>query len=291
MSTAPINLIPVFRLKPNRQHVEDAYATAEIKFIDNITETQKLGDEAIELNVPEKVKELYGSNGDYIGNIDSYDITVKGYRNNMTGNYMIKSKYMPVCSINFMYTKSIVVGYLFNIHIYFVLDGLKNHFLIDPKSYVGAKIYGRYVLALESEGELKYAELEKRIEKYATGDVAAEITQKNLNLSEDEILTMIKTDIEEKKTFYKKLLEGIILTSFKNIRHIFDTELIPIYKNKHIKSLIKFGIEMRQLKRQKEYGLNLDDYKIPTKVLKLSDYKDNPNLIDKYLGIESSDDE
>ena len=50
---------------------------------------------------------------------------------------------------------------------------------------------------------------------------------------------------------------------------------------------------MKQLKRQKEYGINLDEYKIPTKVLKISDYKDNPELIDKYLGIDedSSDDE
>ena len=48
---------------------------------------------------------------------------------------------------------------------------------------------------------------------------------------------------------------------------------------------------MRQLKRQKEYKLNLDEHKLPTKILKLSDYKDNPDLIDKYLGIESSDDE
>ena len=291
MSNDTSKLTPVFRLKPNRQTEYDELATSEIKFIDNITDTQQLGDEPVELNVSDNIKKIYGEHCDYIDNIDNYDITVKAYRTNMTGNYMISAKQMPVCSLSFMYSKNIVVGYLFNICVYFVLDGLKNYFLKDPKSYVGATIYGKYVICMESEGELKYEELEKRIEKYATEDVAEDITNKNLNLSENEILEMIQNDIKEKKEFYEKIFKGYILNSFKNVRKVFDTELIPIYKNKHIKSLIKFGIEMRQLKRQKEYGINLDDYKIPTKVLKLSDYKDNPDLIDKYLGIESSDDE
>jgi len=289
MSIDSVKLTPVFRLKPNRFNQEDEIATSEIKFVANITDTQQLGDEPVELNPTEEIKKLYGSNGDYIGNIDTYDITIKGYRYNMTGNYMIKTKQMPVCGLNLMYSKSIVVGYLFNIYVYFVLDNLKNHFLKDPKSYVGARIYGNYVICIESEGELKYEDIEKRIEKYATLDVSEEITKKKLNLSDDEILKLIEIDIAEKKDFYSKLFKGYILKDFKNIRKIFDTELIPIYKNKHMKSLIKFAVEMRQLKRQKEYGLNLDDYKIPTKILKLSDYKDNPEMIDKYLGIESSD--
>jgi hypothetical protein len=196
---------------------------------------------------------------------------------------------MPVCGLNFMYAKNIVVGYLFNIYVYFILDGLKNHFLKDPKSYVGAHIYGRYFIILESDGEIKYDDIEKKIEQYALEDVSNEITQNKLNLSEEQMLEMVQKNIEEKKIFYKKILNGYHLSSFKNIRKVFDTELIPIYKNKHINGLIKFGLEARQLKRQKEYGINYSEVKIPTKVLKLSDYKNNPDLIDKYLGIESSE--
>lgn len=290
-----ITLTPVFRLRPNRLDESDesnesnGIATADIKFIDNITETQKLGDEPVDLYVSAKVKETYNSHTDYLGNIDNYDITVKGYRNNMTGNYMIQTKLMPICSINFMYSKNIVTGYLFNIHLYFILDSLKNHFLKTAKSYVGAHIYGRYFIILETNGEIKYDELEKKIEKYALEDVAEEISKNNLNLSENEMTNMLEKNIEEKKAFYKKIVDGYYLTSFKNIRKTFDEELIPLYKNKHINGLIKFGLELRQLKRQKEYGINLDRMNIPTKVLKLSDYKDNPDLIDKYLGIESSE--
>jgi hypothetical protein len=293
MSVDKIELTPVFRLKPNRLHPDDGnQATSQIKFVDYITESQKLGDEPIDLKVSEKVKEMYNTHTDYIGNIDKYDIKVSAYRNNMTGNYMISTKIMPISSLNFMYSKNIVIGFLFNIYLYFILDGLKNHFLKDPKSYVGATIYGDYMIFLETENELKYNELEKRIEKYATEDVAQEITEKNLELSETEILDMINKNIEEKKTFYKSLFNGIKINSFKTIQKIYDDYLIPIYKNKHINGLIKFGLEMRQLKRQKEYGVCIDEYKIPNKILKISDYKDNPELIDKYLGIdEDSSDE
>lgn len=293
MSVDNIELTPVFRLKPNRLHEEDnTIATCQIKFVDYITPSQKLGDEPVNLNVSDKVKKMYNAHSDYICNIDKYDITVSAYRNNMTGNYMITTKIMPICSLNFMYAKNIVVGYLFNIYLYFILDGLKNYFLKDPKSYMGATIHGNYMIFLETENELKYEELEKRIEKYATEDVAEEITEKNLELSETELLEMINKNIEEKKVFYKSLFNGIKINSFKTIQKIYDEYLIPIYKNKHINGLIKFALEMRQLKRQKEYGINIDEYKIPTKVLKISDYKDNPDLIDKYLGIdEDSTDE
>jgi len=293
MSADNIELIPVFRLKPNRLCREDNdIATSQIKFVDYITPTQKLGDEPINLNVSENVKKMYNAHTDYICNTNNYDITVSAYRNNMTGNYMITTKIMPICSFFFMYAKNIVVGYLFNIYLYFVLDGLKNYYLKDPKSYVGATIHGNYMIFLETENELKYEELEKRIEKYAIEDVGKEITEKNLELNESETLEMINKNIEEKKAFYKSLFTGIKLDSFKTIQKIYDEYLIPIYKNKHINGLIKFGLEMRQLKRQQEYGINIDEYKIPTKVLKISDYKDNPELIDKYLGIdEDSTDE
>jgi hypothetical protein len=288
------NLTPVFRLKPLRYNKNDDGddANADIKFIDYVHDTQKLGDEPVELDVSEDIKKLYNSHTDYIANIDKYDIKVSAYRNNMTGNFMISTKTMPICSLNFMYSKNIVVGYLFNIYFCFSLHPFKNYFLKDPKSYNGARIYGKYMIYLESENDLKYEQLEKNIEQYAKHDVAKEIIDKNLTLSEEELLNMINKDIEEKKQFYKSLFDGIIIDSFKNIKKIYDLYLIPIYKNKHINSLIKFGLEMKQLKRQKEYGFTGEQYNIPTKVLKISDYKDNPDLIDKYLGIEeNSDDE
>ena len=285
------NLTPVFRLKPSRFNKnDDDCATADIKFIDFVSDEQKLGDEPVDLDLSENIKNTYNAYTDYIGNIDKNDITVSAYRNNMTGNYMISTKLMPVCSLNFMYKTNIVVGYLFNINLYFILHPSKNYFLKEPKSYNGAKIYGIYSIIINSDNELKYSDLESRIEKYATQEIAKEITDNNLTLSEEELLKKINENIDEKKNFYKKLFDGIPVNSFKNIKKLYDEYLIPIYKNKHINGLIKFALEMRQLKRQKEYGFTEEEYKIPTKILRISDYKDNPDLIDKYLGIEEDSD-
>ena len=57
MSADNIELTPVFRLKPNRLYAEDnTMATSQIKFVDYITPSQKLGDEPVNLNVSDKVK-------------------------------------------------------------------------------------------------------------------------------------------------------------------------------------------------------------------------------------------
>jgi hypothetical protein len=108
-----INLEPVFRLKPQRTN--DEQNSIEIKFVNYITPTDKLGDEPIQLNVTEAEKKAFGANTHFMGKFNGYDITVNAYRNNITGDYLINNKNLPVCSLQFMYTKNIVVGYLFNI--------------------------------------------------------------------------------------------------------------------------------------------------------------------------------
>jgi hypothetical protein len=182
-----------------------------------------------------------------------------------------------------MYAKNIVVGYLFNIFIYFVLDPQKNVFLTSPKSYVGARVYGKYVMILDCDTEISdnLNKLDDKIEEYATEDIALEIGDNNL--TEEELINLINKNIEEKKEFYNILINGKEVIYKKNIKKFAEDNLIPIYKNKHNKGLIKFALEMRAKKRIKEYGGFDGEYKIPNKVLNLNDIKNNPELIDKYL--------
>jgi hypothetical protein len=288
-----INLEPVFRLKPQRTNEEED--AVEIKFVNYITETDKLGDEPIQLNVTESEKKAFGANTHFMGKYNGYDITVNAYRNNITGGYLINNQNLPVCSLQFMYTKNIVVGYLFNIFIYFFIDNKKNPHLTTPNSYVGAKAYGKYVLTLDCDKEL-YDNMnqfltDEKLQEYATEDVANHITQNNIQLSDDEIVEMIQKNVEEKKEFYKSILNGKKVTDFKTIKKFVDEHLIPLYNNPHIGGLIKFALDIRAKKRVKEYGGFEGEYKIPSKVLKLEDIKNNPDLVDKYLGIESDSDE
>jgi hypothetical protein len=288
-----INLEPVFRLKPQR--TSDKEDSVEIKFVNYITPTDKLGDEPIQLNVSEAEKKAFGANTYFMGKFNGYDITVNAYRNNITGGYMINNKNLPVCSLQFMYTKNIVVGYLFNIFIYFIIDNNKNPHLSTPKSYVGAKAYGKYVLVIDCDKELmdniNEFLTDEKLQEYATEDVANHITLNNLELSDDEMIEMIQKNIEEKRDFYKTLLNGKEVTDFKSIKKFADDHLIPLYTNPHIGGLIKFALDVRAKKRVKEYGGFEGEYKIPTKVLKLEDIKNNPDLVDKYFGVESDSDE
>lgn len=289
-----INLEPVFRLKPQRTDDDDKNSV-EIKFVNYITPTDKLGDEPIQLDVTEAEKKAFGANTHFMGKFNGYDITVNAYRNNITGDYLINNKNLPVCSLQFMYTKNIVVGYLFNIFIYFSLDEHKNTHLSTPNSYVGAKAFGNYILIVDCDKELvnniNEFLTDDKLQEYATEDIANHITINNLNLTDEEMIEMIQKNIEEKREFYKTLLNGKEVSNFKTIKKFVDEHLIPLYKNPHIGGLIKFAIDVRAKKRVKEYGGFEGEYKIPTKVLKLDDIKNNPDLIDKYLGIESDSDD
>ena len=109
------------------------------------------------------------------------------------------------------------------------------------------------------------------------------------DLTDDELVMRVRENIEEKRDFYSKLLKGVEVSNYKNIQKFAEEHLIPLYKNKHITGLLKFALDIRNKKRVKEYGSFQGEYKIPERVLKLSDYKNNPELIDKYFGVEDGD--
>ncbi len=281
---------PVFRLKPYRNQDNDAIC--DIKHVGYISPTDGLGDEPIKIETTPEENKAFGPNTHYMGRLNGYDITVNAYRNNMTGNYLISNNNLPVISLQFMYSKNIVTGFLFNIFIYLVIDKEKNEHLKTPQSYVGARVYGKYIMVVDCDKELHdnlNTLLEEKIEEYAMEDIANDINNDN-NLTDDELVIKVKENIDEKKEFYSKLLKGVEVSNYKNIQKFSDEHLVPLYKNKHINGLLKFALDIRNKKRVKEYGSFEGEYKIPERVLKLSDYKNNPELIDKYFGVEDDSD-
>jgi flagellar biosynthesis chaperone FliJ len=278
---------PVFRLKPIRTDPTEL-SKCDVKHVGYISNNQNLGDEIVELETTLAEQRKYGKNIHTLGEINGYDITVRIYRNNMTGHYMINSKQLPICNLQLMYSKTILTGYLFNVFIYFILDPYKNSFLKDPKSYVGATIYGVFYMILDSEGEINQniSHLYNNLcEKYAKEQLLEEMN--NTNMTEDELVKRLYDIIEEKKEFYKKIMVGTEIKSYRNIKEFIDDYLKPIYNNRHFIDIIKYALEERHKKRIKEYKAYDKEYKIPEKILKLSDYENNPELIDKYLDIEN----
>ena len=281
-----INVEPVFRLKPVRTDDDDEYEICEIKFIDYKSPNDQLGDEPVDIETSEAEKRAFGKNTHYLGNINGYEITVNVYRNNVVGSYLIKNRNIPVCSLQFMYAKNIVIGYLFNIFIYFCLDPEKNKFLNSPKSFVNARAYGKYIMVVDSDKEVlddMNTLLTEKIQTYSAEDIA---TKMDGSQTDEQLIQMIQNDENEKKEFYKSLLDGKEVKFTKNMKKFIDDNLIPIYKNSHITGLIKFALDVRAKKRIKEYGAFDGIYKVPEKVLNLNDIKNNPDLVDEHLGLE-----
>lgn len=281
-----INVEPVFRLKPIPTDDDDQYEICEIKFIDYVSANDKLGDEPVEIETSEMEKKVFGKNTHYLGNINGYDITVNAYRNNVIGSYLVQNQNIPVCSLQFMYAKNIVIGYLFNIFIYFCLDPQKNNFLKSPKSFVNARAYGKYIMVIDSDKEVlddMNTLLTEKIQEYSNEDI---IKKMDGTQTDEQILEMSKNDLDEKKEFYKSLLNGKEVKYFKNMKKFVSDNLLPLYKNPHIIGLVKFALEVRAKKRIKEYGAFDGIYKVPERVLKLNDIKNNPDIVDDFIGLD-----
>ena len=275
---------PVFRLKPKRNESGDM-ASCEIKHVGFINQNEKLGDEPLEFPDKKEGNKFILS----LGMIDGYQITVRAYRMNITGYYMVNNSNLPVCCLQFLYSKTIVSGSLFTIFVYLTLDKFKNSFLTKPQSYVGATVYGKYTMVLDTDNEITADNLKELndiyCEKYALETVASQI---NNDLSEEEILNKIKEDTEEKKQFYNRLFAGKNIDSYKNFSTLLKEHLLETVNSKHFSGLIKYALYIRSKKRNKEYNAYNKEYKIPEKVFNVADYEKDPSIIDKYLNIDTT---
>lgn len=281
-----VQMEAVFRLKPNKTYNE--LEECEIKHVGYVSPTDKLGDEPIEIKTSDKEIKVVGKDTLLLNKINGYDITINAYRNNIIGNFLIKNSKLPVCSLQFMYSKNIVVGYLFNVFIYFILDPVKNYFLKSPKDYVGAKVYGKYYMVIDCDKELLDGFnnlLNNEIQKYSLEDVAYELGDNEL--TEEKMLEMIEKDMKEKREFYEMLIKGKEVYFKRNLKTMVDEYLFPIFNSKHIKGLIKYALEVRAKKRVKEYGAFDGEYKIPEKVLNIQDIKNNPEVLNNYIDSKS----
>lgn len=281
-----VQLEAVFRLKPVK--TDNEFGECEIKHAGYVSPTDKLGDEPIEIKTSDKEIKAVGKDTILLNKINGYDITINAYRNNIIGNFLIKNSELPVCSLQFMYAKNIVVGYLFNVFIYFKLDPVKNHFLKTPKDYVGAKVYGKYYIVIDCDKELLDGIsnlIDNEIQKYSLEDVALEMGDSEL--TEEKMTEMIEKDMKEKREFYQMLLKGKEVHYRRNFKTMVEDYLFPIFNSKHIKGLIKFALEIRAKKRVKEYGAFEGEYKIPEKVLNIQDIKNNPDAVNNYINSKS----
>jgi hypothetical protein len=274
------NLEPVFRLKP-----EYKSNVCELKLVGYMDPEQRLGDEVIDIETSEDVVSLHGKNVDFLFNLDGYNITACIYKNNILGNFILKNDFLPVYSISVAYTKTLVDGFLFDIFIGFELNQESRDLIKNPKKCYNARLYGQFKLKLYCDDQVieDFEKVLNLIEEYTVSDSL--ILDKMNNMSEEDFSNLLLNEIQKRKDFMLELKDGKILDGLYGVNKT-ATMLRNIYKNNNLKPLIKVALDARQEERRKKYNA-VDKYEIPQKVLNIKDVEQNPDMLDKYLGINN----
>jgi hypothetical protein len=267
----------IFRMKP-QPHSD----VCQIKHVGYLTKDQQLGDEIVDIETTKEMQESHGKNVYHLGKFKGYDIFFIIYRTNMLGSYLVNKSTLPVYSISVMYQKNIVMGYLFDVYVFFDINKESYIKLSTLKTVVNANVNGRYIIKIQGDEELQ-SNRNKLFESLET-IVLEEIAKNNLdNMTEDNILNIYNNRIEEKKKYYTNILDGINIEEYTNNTKFVKTILMPLLTDNNFYDIVNYAIDIREEKRRKELNAMEGEYKIPEKVIKLKEIKENPEKIKEII--------
>jgi hypothetical protein len=269
---------PVFRLKPIYRT-----NTCEVKLVGYMDDNHKLDDELLEFETSKEVQAAFGKNVDLVSKVKNYNITTNIFKNNILGNYLVKNDFLPIFSISFMYEKTLVTGFLFDIFIGFQLDEESKNILKDYSKCVNARLNGKFVLKLYCDEEVidNYDLILSTIDD--TVIQKPEILQKMNDMSEEDFMIYLDGEITQRKTYLTNLKNGIELPELRNMTKTIDM-LRNVYKNNDLNNVIQYALEVREDERRKKYNA-ASEYKIPEKVLNIKDIEKDSEYLSKYLGL------
>ncbi len=270
---------PVFRLKPIFRS-----DTCEVKLVGYMDPDHKLGDELLEFETPKEVEAAFGKNVDLVTKIKNYNITTNIYKNNILGNYLVKNDFLPVYSISFMYAKTMVSGFLFDVFIGFQLDEESKNLLKDYTKCVNARLHGKFILKLYCDDEVteNFDLILSTIDDKVIQE--PEVLAKMETMSEEEFMKYLDEEITRRKTYLINLKNGIEIPELHSLTKTINM-LRNVYKNNDFSNIIHYALEVREDERRKKYNA-VEEYKIPEKVLNIKDIENDSTYLDKHLGLE-----
>ena len=269
---------PIFRLKPlYRSNV------CEVKLVGYMDSSQKLADETLEFETTNEVQGVYGKNVDYISKVKNYSVTASLYKNNVVGNYLLKTKFIPIYSVSIAYSKTLVSGFLFDLFIGFELDEESQKMLSDPRKCLNSRLHGKFILKLYCDDEVisNYDKVLNLVEEKIVTE--PDVIEKMNSLNEDDFMNFLDCEIEKRKKFLLELKEGIELKELQGLNKTI-IYLRELYKLNDIEPIIKIALEIREDERRKKYSA-IEKYDLPTKVLNIKDVENDPEYLNKYLNI------
>lgn len=267
---------PVFRLKVINSD------SVRCKYLGTIESRENICDEPMELST--------GADKLVFKDIGKYNISARALTCNIPGTFMLKHKKYPLFYITFNYTNQLVGGCLFNLYFYITLTKECSDSLILPRHYVNKTMNGKFTVELVAdEGFLTFA-VNKMRSEYEK-QVQTKYLDKFDTLSDEEkdVLDItINTEVEEmldklRKKFEPTEFNGSYVSKGKVLKQMLD-----IVGDESFDDLVSLCLDFRNHERQERMGSDRP-IKIPKKVMKLQDFKDNPEKIDEYVNNMTSD--
>jgi hypothetical protein len=286
------NTSAAFRIKP----LGGSRVTIRYKGI--IMETERLGDEIVELDEPiHSDCELVGKHAIPINEIGSYDMLGRLYRANIFGDYIVLESNYPVMFLTVEYSRSFVSGSLLQIYLSMRMDQDQKIAINKTKkyeTYKDLKFSGTWNLSIECDPEMK--ELWKdKITECIKKDVLQEFhydyeenKEKQLMKPED-VVELINNNINTQLKWYEDIMTetAFNFVTVKRARNYFVT----LAQDPRLHKLLKVAMDCRILNRRAEQEMDDEEYVPPDhdKVVRLDVIRQK--MIDDGELILSSDSE
>lgn len=284
------NTTPIIKIKP-----EFGTGTAKFKIIGLAEIGNKVEDDIVEIDTDQKTKDKYGANIVHICDVDEYTATGKIYSCNIQGNYIMKHTKIPMFYMKIGYERKFLSGQLFSIRVSFKIshesiEKMKDP-MKDPKKYLQSSLRGEYIIELITDDDF----LDEFI-KHIKPKYEKKITEEELNgrdpdsLPEnemDEIVKKIYARLDERIDKYINLLNPMVLQTYPHKNTIMK-HLMETCKNEYFVEMVKECILMRDKVRKSNAEPTFNS-KIPKRIFRIKELKDNPEKVDELLNDTSLD--
>lgn len=265
----------VFRLKP-----ESNTNRACIKYVGQLKENDKLGDEIVELDKPLHPDAVtVGNHAIPIKKIDSFDMIGRLYRCNIVGSHIVVSRRYPLMFLNVHYERPLVSGSLFQLFLSLDMDNKQKREIMDSKNnamYVNLNVSGSWYLHIDCDDEL-ITNYERYLVKMLEDEARDLLIQDNKemiylreNIDDCGMNKWIDNYVRDNRVFYDGLIKEreFKFTSITKMRDWF----VELCQSENFNKFVNIAMKCREIYRRNQAGLDdTTPYIVPTNIINMTD--------------------
>lgn len=281
-------MIPVFHINPETSTRVKTVLTAYVK------NDERINDDQLDIDMSKELREKIGDNTLLISQINGYVLIGKYCACNIPGNYLVENTKLPVYYLSVIYNRTFITGCLFNIFLYFTMDGESKKLLNEPRKYYKALINGKFTIQFVPIDDNFLDKIRCYVEETILKKYQKEIENTKDEQNKDELFEKVVCEVNNEMNVYKDFLEEKQMDDRKPTPKSVYKILLRYSESPIFKMLSTYGLMLREKERIKERypdGMN-ESYNIPNKVINLNKIKENPENLNAMMNNEiNSDDE